>query len=96
MLTDFYQVPAAQLLYCPFLLDDVTVQWGFEFAQRQHLSFIGNFRHEPNWQAVLRLKRLWPELRRQLPGVELHIYGCLLYTSPSPRDGLLSRMPSSA
>ena len=24
------------------------------------------------------------------------IIGCLLYTSPSPRDGLLSRMPSSA
>ena len=24
------------------------------------------------------------------------IDGCLLYTSPSPRDGLLSRMPSSA
>ena len=31
---------------------------------------------------------------------ELVIYrqdlDCLLYTSPSPRDGLLSRMPSSA
>ena len=25
-----------------------------------------------------------------------YIAGCLLYTSPSPRDGLLSRMPSSA
>ena len=24
------------------------------------------------------------------------LYFCLLYTSPSPRDGLLSRMPSSA
>ena len=24
------------------------------------------------------------------------IWNCLLYTSPSPRDGLLSRMPSSA
>ena len=24
------------------------------------------------------------------------LYPCLLYTSPSPRDGLLSRMPSSA
>ena len=24
------------------------------------------------------------------------IVACLLYTSPSPRDGLLSRMPSSA
>ena len=29
---------------------------------------------------------------RPRPGV----YTCLLYTSPSPRDGLLSRMPSSA
>ena len=26
----------------------------------------------------------------------LKLYICLLYTSPSPRDGLLSRMPSSA
>ena len=25
-----------------------------------------------------------------------HQISCLLYTSPSPRDGLLSRMPSSA
>ena len=33
------------------------------------------------------------------PNVEIGdntIIGCLLYTSPSPRDGLLSRMPSSA
>ena len=30
------------------------------------------------------------------PSAPLHINGCLLYTSPSPRDGLLSRMPSSA
>ena len=29
------------------------------------------------------------------PGVVL-VTSCLLYTSPSPRDGLLSRMPSSA
>ena len=28
--------------------------------------------------------------------VHAFINGCLLYTSPSPRDGLLSRMPSSA
>ena len=28
---------------------------------------------------------------------KINLYGtCLLYTSPSPRDGLLSRMPSSA
>ena len=29
-------------------------------------------------------------------GLILERSGCLLYTSPSPRDGLLSRMPSSA
>ena len=27
---------------------------------------------------------------------DLNATSCLLYTSPSPRDGLLSRMPSSA
>ena len=30
-------------------------------------------------------------------GGSMHLFdACLLYTSPSPRDGLLSRMPSSA
>ena len=29
-------------------------------------------------------------------GCEAGVWDCLLYTSPSPRDGLLSRMPSSA
>ena len=39
-----------------------------------------------NWQRVFKdwLFILYP------------IFGCLLYTSPSPRDTLLSRMPSSA
>ena len=36
--------------------------------------------------AVLEVFLRWPAIRRS----------CLLYTSPSPRDGLLSRMPSSA
>ena len=43
---------------------------------------------------------LWPH-RTALFNEEVYIndaqvYDCLLYTSPSPRDGLLSRMPSSA
>ena len=34
---------------------------------------------------------------RAATAVKLQQYtACLLYTSPSPRDGLLSRMPSSA
>ena len=31
-----------------------------------------------------------------IPFTSVSVKGCLLYTSPSPRDGLLSRMPSSA
>ena len=34
--------------------------------------------------------------RGVIPSVIRLVYLCLLYTSPSPRDGLLSRMPSSA
>ena len=35
-------------------------------------------------------------LNKRLMLILGHYKGCLLYTSPSPRDGLLSRMPSSA
>ena len=31
-----------------------------------------------------------------LPKIKIEILVCLLYTSPSPRDGRISRMPSSA
>ena len=41
-----------------------------------------------------------PAVDRELAGIlialGLLLLVCLLYTSPSPRDGLLSRMPSSA
>ena len=36
------------------------------------------------------------QAHRLLHPLEHHHSTCLLYTSPSPRDGLLSRMPSSA
>ena len=35
-------------------------------------------------------------LNTVVPYGDKRYYDCLLYTSPSPRDGLLSRMPSSA
>ena len=41
-----------------------------------------------------------PSSTSDQPGGQLmlttEVENCLLYTSPSPRDGLLSRMPSSA
>ena len=43
-------------------------------------------------------KHPFDEVQARLPGDESDEQAryCLLYTSPSPRDGLLSRMPSSA
>ena len=41
---------------------------------------------------ALHKKEVDPRFYAITPGVKT----CLLYTSPSPRDGLLSRMPSSA
>ena len=41
------------------------------------------------------IKTTLPKAKELAPYVE-KLITCLLYTSPSPRDGLLSRMPSSA
>ena len=38
----------------------------------------------------------WNRIGEGLHNLRALVNGCLLYTSPSPRDGLLSRMPSSA
>ena len=38
----------------------------------------------------------WPDTRSGKHPPIIVFVTCLLYTSPSPRDGLLSRMPSSA
>ena len=51
----------------------------------------GQFVVEPdNDERIVRLKQRYAEIFKPELGT------CLLYTSPSPRDGLLSRMPSSA
>ena len=41
-----------------------------------------------------RVRQVMTELG--LTYITVNVQACLLYTSPSPRDGLLSRMPSSA
>ena len=47
-----------------------------------------------NWREMLKVAENSDMVPQGvLPFIER---GCLLYTSPSPRDGLLSRMPSSA
>ncbi len=77
LLTENFSVPPHLLHYCPFL--NITLppqsQWPL-FSERAYFVAIGNFRHEPNWDAVVYLKQaIWPLIRARLPHAELHIYG---------------------
>jgi glycosyltransferase involved in cell wall biosynthesis len=75
LLTEHYKVPAQQLFYYPLPTKPLAESTP-TFEQRQHFVHIGNFRHAPNWDAVLQLKQtIWPAIRKSLPSAELHIYG---------------------
>lgn len=94
LLTEQFKVPKELLCYSPFWLDGSQATDLPDFQSRQHFISIGNFRHEPNWQAVLWLKQqIWPLIRKQLPKAELHIYGA--YPPPKatqlhqPKEGFL-------
>lgn len=95
LLQDYFSVPAALLFYLP-LTASVQVQPSPEFSERAHFMSIGNFRHAPNWDAVLCLKHcIWPLIRTRLARAELHIYGAYLPPKASalhnPRDGFYIR-----
>lgn len=63
------------LLQLPFMLE-LFEQPSPNFDDRAHFMSIGNFRHAPNWDAVLWLKQqIWPLIRKQLPQAQLHVYG---------------------
>ena len=79
LLQDKFNVPAYQLMHLPFMLESID-QTKLDalptFDERAHFISIGNFRHEPNWDAVLQLKtEIWPNIRKQLPLAQLHVYG---------------------
>ncbi|MEP7728467.1 glycosyltransferase [Marinomonas primoryensis] len=77
LLIDKFQVPETHVYHLPFMLPAPTkINALTPFEERQHFISIGNFRHAPNWDAVLQLKTdIWPKIRKRLPKAELHIYG---------------------
>jgi len=81
LLQSHFGIHKTLLHLCPFMLDASDTSNTPSFEQRQHFMTIGNFRHAPNWDAVLWLKEeIWPLIRKQLPKAALHIYGA--YTPP--------------
>ncbi|RTY86602.1 glycosyltransferase [Flavobacterium sp. GT3R68] len=96
LLQDIFKIDKSLLYYLPFLLDDVNTELVDKlppYEERDDFVFIGNFLHEPNWNAVQYLKEtIWPLIRKQLPEVNLLIYGA--YPSQKvlqlhqPKEGL--------
>jgi glycosyltransferase involved in cell wall biosynthesis len=74
-----FKIDADLLYYLPLLLEPIDhsiIQNLPSFENRKNFVFIGNFLHEPNWNAVQYLKEtIWPLIRKQMPEAVLQIYG---------------------
>ncbi len=86
LLQRLFKVDTSLIHYCPFMLSQAQLtQQNPSYAQRDDFMVIGNFRHAPNWDAVLWLKQqIWPLIRKQLPNAKLNVYGA--YPPPKATD----------
>lgn len=79
LLQAVFKIDNSLLYYLPLLLDSNAVpelDKLLSFEERKDFVFIGNFYHEPNWNAVQYLKEtIWPLIKKQLPEAVLNIYG---------------------
>ncbi|UZJ65055.1 hypothetical protein OKW96_01850 [Sphingobacterium sp. KU25419] len=79
LLTNQFAINPSILYYLPFLEEEISpacIDTWKTYEERADFMFIGNFIHEPNWNTVQYLKtQIWPLLRKQLPKVNLNIYG---------------------
>jgi glycosyltransferase involved in cell wall biosynthesis len=79
LLQTIFKIDSKLLYYLPLILDPIdtsTIQNLPSFEDRKNFIFIGNFLHEPNWNAVQYLKEtIWPLIRKQMPDAILQIYG---------------------
>ena len=77
LLQNTFKIDVSILQYLPFLVEETSgVNKLKSFEERNHFITIGNLLHQPNVDSVLYLKKeIWPKIRKQLPKVNLHIYG---------------------
>jgi hypothetical protein len=79
LLQSVFKINSSLLYYLPLLLEPIavsTIQNLPLFEDRNNFVFIGNFLHEPNWNAVQYLKEtIWPLIRKQMPEAVLQFYG---------------------
>jgi glycosyltransferase involved in cell wall biosynthesis len=79
VLEKVFHVDSSLIYYLPLLLEEVSktsISNLASFEERNSFIFIGNFLHEPNWNAVQYLKKnIWPLLKKEVPEANLHVYG---------------------
>lgn len=84
LLQKYFGVPENLLFYLPFMpktLPQEQIEKLPKFEERQHFISVGNFKHEPNVDAAIFLKKeIWPLIRRKLPEAEFHLFGA--YPTP--------------
>lgn len=95
LLQSIFRIEKPLLFYLPLLVDQFEIS-PLSFQQRQNFGFIGNFLHEPNWNAVQYLKEtIWPLIRMQLPKAVLEIYGAYpsqkVFQLHNEKEGFLIR-----
>lgn len=82
LLQNQFNIPEKLLFYIPMIYEKIdNNQFKFypKFEERTDFFSIGNFYHQPNWDAVLQLKnKFWPLIKKQLPTAKLFIYGAYL------------------
>jgi glycosyltransferase involved in cell wall biosynthesis len=78
LLTTYFKIPAHLIHYLPFTCNPNLElnEFDLPYEKRKDFVFIGNFYHEPNWDAVKFLKEeIWPRLKTLVPEAFLQIYG---------------------
>lgn len=79
LLVKTFKIDKTLLYYLPLFCNKIDIH-SFnslpDFNDRNDFIFIGNFWHEPNWNAVQYLKEsIWPLLSKKLPKAKLLVYG---------------------
>lgn len=97
LLQERFEVPKSLLSLFRFCYSDFPPTPSFE--ERSDFVAIGNFRHPPNADATLWLKKeIWPKMRAKLPKAEIHIYGAYpskdMMDLSSPKEGFIVKGPA--
>ena len=75
-LMNIFKIDSNLLHYLPIFFDLKEENLILDFHQKKDFVFIGNFIHEPNWDAVKQLKeKIWPKISKELPDAIMNIYG---------------------